>query len=197
MLAKSTAAPLLYCLLIFSLPGCQTLLAPYIDRGDRSGHDDRGPDHGEVEHRSVPAREVQPPPAEPESQPDLQVHQAEHRPPPVVENRREPAAVLALLGSADQQRRDGALEGAAAAVERALRINPRSARAYISLAEIRLQQTRFVDAQALAKKGLLYLGERRDPRGRVMQNRLWELVAQAREGSGNHQGAAQARQNIR
>ncbi len=190
MLAKSTAAPLLYCLLILSLSGCQTVLDPYVDR------DGRGVD-GEEQRRPAPDREVQPPRVEPEPQPDVQVLQPEHRPPPVVENRRESAAVLALLDSADQQRLGGSLEGAAAAVERALRINPRSARAYIALAEIRLQQTRFVDAQALAKKGLLYLGERRDPRGRVMQNRLWELVAQAREGSDNHQGAAQARQNIR
>ncbi|MEO5703211.1 MAG: tetratricopeptide repeat protein [Gammaproteobacteria bacterium] len=61
-------------------------------------------------------------------------------------------AVVALLDSANKQSRSGKLDGAAAALERALRIDPRNAEIWHRLASVRLQQGQFGLASSLAAK---------------------------------------------
>lgn len=67
-------------------------------------------------------------------------------------------AVLALLDSANQQSRSGKLDGAAAALERALRIDSRNAEIWQRLAAVRLQQGQFGLASSLAAKSISLAG---------------------------------------
>jgi tetratricopeptide (TPR) repeat protein len=67
-------------------------------------------------------------------------------------------AVLALLDSASQQSRSGKLDGAAASLERALRIDPRNADVWHRLASVRLQQGQFGLASSLAAKSINLAG---------------------------------------
>ncbi len=67
-------------------------------------------------------------------------------------------AVLALLDNAKQQSRSGKLDAAAAALERALRIDPRNADIWYRLAAVRLQQGQFGQAASLAAKSMNLAG---------------------------------------
>lgn len=71
-------------------------------------------------------------------------------------------AVIALLDSANQQSRSGKLDGAAAALERALRIDPRNAEIWHRLASVRLQQGQFGLASSLAAKSINLAGNDAD-----------------------------------
>ena len=69
------------------------------------------------------------------------------------EQKRAPAGtVIALLNQAHDQQRQGKPERAAAVLERALRIDPRNARLWSELAQIRLQQGKLEQAESLAAK---------------------------------------------
>ena len=65
---------------------------------------------------------------------------------------RSGSAVVALLDNAGQQTRSGNLDAAAAALERALRLEPRNPEVWSRLAGIRLQQGQFDQAINLASK---------------------------------------------
>lgn len=80
--------------------------------------------------------------------------------PPVSGNR----AVNVLLAQADTARRDGDLDAAIVAAERALRIAPSDPAAYCGLAELRLARGEWAQAGQLARKGLSY---RPDPQLRA------------------------------
>jgi predicted Zn-dependent protease len=101
-------------------------------------------------------------------------------------------AVVALLEEARQQAAAGDGEGAAASLERALRIEPKNPWLWHRLGVLRLQQGRPEEAMELAKKsntlaaGNLYL---------LAGN--WELIAQARQALGDAAGAVQARETAR
>ncbi len=69
-----------------------------------------------------------------------------HKPKPI-----QPA-VLALMTRAENSRSQGELGTAAVTLERALRIQPRSAELWCRLAKIRLQQKKYSLAENLAKK---------------------------------------------
>jgi len=99
----------------------------------------------------------------------------------------QPPAVVALLDQAEQQANAGELESAAASLERAIRINPRSAVLWYHLATLRLSQGESAQAEQLAvKSNSLASGNA------AQQARNWRLVAQARRQQNNPGGAAAA-----
>lgn len=102
------------------------------------------------------------------------------------------APVQALLNTAQQQRANGDLNGAASSLERALRIAPQEPQVLYRLSEIRLMQGDAAQAEQLAQRGLSYSSGRAG-----LQAGLWDLIAEARDKQGNSQGAAEARQKAR
>lgn len=97
-------------------------------------------------------------------------------------------AVVALVSQADDLSRRGNTRRAAAALERALRLEPRNPRLWHELARLRCKERRFEACESLAAKSL------RLDRTRVLEGPNWLLVAVAREGRGDLRGARQARQ---
>lgn len=102
------------------------------------------------------------------------------------------APVQALLTTAQQQRAQGDLNGAASSLERALRIAPQEPQVLYRLSEIRLMQGDAAQAEQLAQRGLSNSSGRP-----ALQAGLWDLIAEARDKQGNSQGAAEARQKAR
>lgn len=96
-------------------------------------------------------------------------------------------AVVALLDNADRQAGSGKLDGAAAALERALRIEPRNAGLWQRLADIRLRQKQPGQAESLAlKSNTLAVGDKATQAGN------WRIIAKARRMRGDDGGARQA-----
>ncbi|MCB1824601.1 MAG: hypothetical protein KDJ54_08515 [Candidatus Competibacteraceae bacterium] len=107
--------------------------------------------------------------------------------PPAEITREGNQAVVALLDSADKYVRSNQLDKAGAALERALRIEPRNAGIWHDLAQIRLHQRQYQQAESLASKSNnLASGNR------ALQARNWKLMAVARRASGNTAGAEEA-----
>jgi len=102
-------------------------------------------------------------------------------------------AVVALLGSADQKSVAGRLDEAAAALERALRIDPRDAEIWARLADVRLRQGQYRQAESLGLKAAGLAG----PRDRELQARCYRVVAQARRAQGDASGAREAEAQAR
>ncbi len=96
-------------------------------------------------------------------------------------------AVLALLDSANRQASAGKWDSAGAALERALRIEPRDARLWQRLAEVRIKQNQPQQAETLATRSNTLAGG-----DRVLQGKNWRLIAQARKQRGDHAGAQAA-----
>ncbi|MCB1734434.1 MAG: tetratricopeptide repeat protein [Gammaproteobacteria bacterium] len=71
-----------------------------------------------------------------------------------------PPAVAALLADANRQMRAGNNDAAAAALERALRVQPRDAYLWHRLAYVRLEQGRGSDAESLALKSNSLAGDK-------------------------------------
>lgn len=126
---------------------------------------------------------------------------AEPAPQPVPDSRpalaREPApeqapasgggAVIALMSEADRQLVAGDADGAAASLERALRIDSRDARLWQRLAVVRLEQGHPVQAEAMAvRSNGLARGDR------AMMARNWRIIAEARRMAGDEAGAREA-----
>lgn len=99
------------------------------------------------------------------------------------------AVVDKLQRQALEEQAGGRLEAAAGLLERALRIDNQDVGLYQQMAEVRLSQGRFAQAEQVALRGLSEAGS--DP-GRAAA--LWQIIAQARSGQGNIQGARQARE---
>jgi predicted Zn-dependent protease len=95
-------------------------------------------------------------------------------------------AVQGLLTTAEKERRNGRLEAASVALERAQRLAPQSALVYQRLAEIRLQQKRAAEAEQFARKGMGFAN------GSAAQAALWRLMAEARRQQGRLQSAQEA-----
>ncbi|MCB1738304.1 MAG: hypothetical protein KDI42_09285 [Gammaproteobacteria bacterium] len=72
----------------------------------------------------------------------------------------KPPAVAALLADANRQMRAGNNDAAAAALERALRVQPRDAYLWHRLAYVRLEQGRGSDAESLALKSNSLAGDK-------------------------------------
>src|SRR5512139_3817794 len=96
--------------------------------------------------------------------------------PPVSGNR----AVIALLDRAHLDAGAGRPDAAGATLERALRIEPRNARLWHELAQLRLAQGQYAQAVALAQKSNSFAGTQRR-----LQAMNWRVIAQARIAQGN------------
>ena len=154
---------------------------------------------------SKPAVALAPPVAapkpEPEPEPEPEPIQPPARPspastapsappvdlPPAEITREGNQAVAALLESADKHVKSKQLDKAGAALERALRIEPRNAGIWHDLAQIRLHQGQYQQAESLASKSNNLAGGNRG-----LQSRNWKVIASARKASGNGAGAEEA-----
>lgn len=105
--------------------------------------------------------------------------------PPASEN----SAVLALL---DQARAEAGGARAAAALERALRIEPRNPRLWLELARHHLALGDTAQAEQLAQRANALAGT--DRRLRAVN---WQVIASARRAGGNEAGAEAAEARVR
>lgn len=108
--------------------------------------------------------------------------------PPASQN----AGVMALLDQSDQEAAAGRLSEAGASLERALRIEPRNPVLWQRLAQLRLEQGDYRQAENLAaKSNALALDERR------LRADNWQIIGQARLGLGDQDGAQRAFEKAR
>lgn len=103
--------------------------------------------------------------------------------PPVSGNR----AVVALLDRAQLDAGAGHAEAAGATLERALRIEPRNARLWHELAQLRLAQGLYAQAVALAQKSNSFAGTQRR-----LQAMNWRVIGQARIAQGQAEAGQKA-----
>jgi predicted Zn-dependent protease len=101
------------------------------------------------------------------------------------------SAIIALVGVAQSQQQAGNFEQAAAALERALRLEPRNAMLWHRLAQLRLSQGQWGNAIDLAAKSNSLAGGMRD-----LQASNWLLIAEAKERQGDRDGARAARARV-
>jgi hypothetical protein len=114
-------------------------------------------------------------------------------PPPAA--RPEPAptapAALALAAQSEQARAEGNLRLAGLQLERALRIAPRDAGLWNRLAQVRLEQQEFQQAERMAERSLqLGAGDRE------LSLSNWRIIARAREAVGDTEGARRALEEV-
>ena len=121
-------------------------------------------------------------PPGPEQKPE-QAPPASPAPPPQKEN----VAVAGLMDSARADTAAGNLAGAAASLERALRIEPRNPRLWHELARVRLKQGQFAQAESVAARSNSWAAE-----DRVLRAENWRLIAQSRDARGDAEGAKAA-----
>lgn len=107
--------------------------------------------------------------------------------PPAEITREGNQAVAALLENADKYVKSNQLDKAGAALERALRVEPRNAGIWHDLAQIRLHQGQYQQAESLASKS-----NNLSSSDRTLQSRNWKVIASARKASGNAAGAEEA-----
>jgi hypothetical protein len=98
-----------------------------------------------------------------------------------------PPAVSALAQRAEQQRQAGDSSGAAATLERALRIKPQEAYLWNRLARVRLEQGLGDSAAKLATRSNALTGDQP-----ALKRNNWEIIATARRQAGDVQGAIEA-----
>ncbi len=97
------------------------------------------------------------------------------------------STILGLLKTARDQQASGNLTGAAATLERALRIEPRNAVVWSNLAKIRFSQKQYQRAASLAtKSNSLARGNS------TLKRSNWLLIAKARRAMGDDFGAMAA-----
>lgn len=146
----------------------------------------------EMSRTQPPAPIVGPdqPPAQPEPPPDMEIRPYVPPAAPVppqarpVPNR----AVQVLLARSDDQLRDGELAGAAASLERAIRIAPREPELWYRLALVRERQGQYGQAEDLASKSNALAGSNRPELSRDN----WRLIARCRRAVGDLAGARAA-----
>ncbi|MFZ1643525.1 MAG: tetratricopeptide repeat protein, partial [Candidatus Contendobacter sp.] len=137
-----------------------------------------------------PSVAPEPEPVQPPVSPPVQPVQPPAPPadlPPAEITREGNQAVAALLESADKYVKSKQLDKAGAALERALRIEPRNAGIWHDLAQIRLHQGQYQQAESLASKSSSLAGGNRG-----LQSRNWKVIASARKAAGNTAGAEEA-----
>lgn len=106
--------------------------------------------------------------------------------PPVTGGSSGETAVSSLLKKASASLGKGDLEGAAAYLENAQRIEPKNSKILYDIANIRYHQGRFKDAESLAGKAVRTGGSN------SMLKKSWTLISNARTKLGDSQGAMQA-----
>lgn len=99
----------------------------------------------------------------------------------------EVTAVDALVAASEAAEREGRFDEAAAAIERALRLEPRDAALWTRLARVRLGEGRNEQAESLALKATTYAGDDRD-----LSSAAWAVVQEARVAQGDREGAVEA-----
>ena len=125
-------------------------------------------------------------PTTPEPAPPVASPQpSEPSPPPI--SKHENVAVAGLMETARSEAAAGKLSTAAAAIERALRIEPRNPRLWQELARVRLQQRQFEQAESVAVRSNSFAGS-----DAALRAENWRLISQAREARGDTQGARAA-----
>lgn len=144
------------------------------------------------EPQPVPEEKVEelPPLVEKYPAPDTQAPEPEANTTfiPLESNAHLSAPVSALVLAAKQDTDSGNPEAAGAALERAIRIEPRNATLYYKLALARLNQSQPRLAEDLAKKAALLASDDRE-----LKKHSWLLIAKARELLSNPEGAKAAR----
>jgi Flp pilus assembly protein TadD len=98
-----------------------------------------------------------------------------------------PPAVASLASRAEQQRRGGDSSGAAATLERALRIQPQEAYLWNRLARVRLEQGMSDSAAKLAARSNALTGDQPS-----LKTNNWEIIATSRRQKGDIEGAVEA-----
>ncbi len=101
-------------------------------------------------------------------------------------------AIIALVDGARTDIAAYQYGKAAASLERALRIEPRNARLWHDLAQVRLQQEEYQQAESLALRSNRFSGD-----NNVLRRANWELIADSRKERGNMRGAQRARQKAK
>ncbi|MEZ5584600.1 MAG: tetratricopeptide repeat protein [Candidatus Competibacteraceae bacterium] len=140
-----------------------------------------------VVEEPVVAAPIEPPPPEPTpppapTPPPQPVRPVEPQPAQI--SREGNQAVVALLDSAANYVDGGEWDKAGAALERALRIEPKNAGIWHDLAQIRLQQRQYQQAESLAAKSNSLSGTNNN-----IKARNWRLIAVSRRAAGNSSGA--------
>jgi len=102
------------------------------------------------------------------------------------------AGVLTLVAQADQEISAGQYPAAGASLERALRIEPRNPVLWQKLAQVRLEQGEFRQAENLAAKSNALA-----PDSRRLRAENWRIIGQARQGLGDREGAQAAFERAR
>lgn len=119
---------------------------------------------------SEPAQPAQPPPVT-----------------PAIPPHKENIAIAGLMDSARADTAAGNLAGAAASLERALRIEPRNPRLWHELARLRLKQGQHAQAENVAARSNSWAGD-----DKALRAENWRLIAQSREARGDAEGAKAA-----
>jgi len=133
-----------------------------------------------VDPRSVlPASETPPPPPPVRALPPSNIAAPPNLPP----------AAAKLAAQAEQQRQSGDYAGAAASLERSLRIAPREAYLWNRLARVRLEQGQAAQAGNLASRANDLAGDRED-----LKRDNWRIIAESRRRSGDLAAASEAEQ---
>ncbi|MCK7578423.1 MAG: tetratricopeptide repeat protein [Chromatiales bacterium] len=100
-----------------------------------------------------------------------------------------PPAAAKLAGQAEQQRQAGDFAGAAASLERSLRIAPREAYLWNRLARVRLEQGQAAQAGNLASRANDLAGNKED-----IKRDNWRIIAESKRRSGDLAAASEAEQ---
>lgn len=101
----------------------------------------------------------------------------------------------AVIALADTARNDIAAyqyAKAAASLERALRIEPRNARLWHKLAQVRVQEEEYRQAESLALRSNRFAGN-----DNLLRSANWKLIAECRKELGNAVGAQKALEKLR
>jgi hypothetical protein len=98
----------------------------------------------------------------------------------------------ALRVQAERQRQSGDYAGAAATLERALRIQPQDARLWNRLARVRMEQGLHSQAANLAARSNALAGDQSD-----LKRDNWSMIATARRQAGDMAGASEAERKAR
>ncbi|MFW2441143.1 MAG: tetratricopeptide repeat protein [Arenicellales bacterium] len=97
------------------------------------------------------------------------------------------AAVTSLVSSADNSIKHGDYRSASAAIERALRLDPKNADLWHRLAQVRLRQSEYAQVESLSlKSNALSNGNK------PLMARNWSLISKARRLRGDGAGADEA-----
>ncbi|MGW8223498.1 MAG: tetratricopeptide repeat protein [Syntrophobacteria bacterium] len=102
------------------------------------------------------------------------------------------AGVLTLVSQADEEISAGQYQSAEAFLERALRIEPLNPVLWQRLAQVRLAQEKYHQAENLAFKSNTLA-----PDNSQLRSENWMIIGQARQGVGNGEGAKAAFEKAR